>query len=67
MHTTPRTRWMKVKDSEKLYPEDITKYEEQLPVNSSRRSNKLTNNMNNICNILTSNGEIYQTPNNNTV
>jgi hypothetical protein len=24
-------RWMKVKDSEKLYPEDIAKYEEQLP------------------------------------
>jgi hypothetical protein len=31
MHTTPRKRWMKVKDSEKLYPEDIIKYEEQLP------------------------------------
>jgi hypothetical protein len=37
------------------------------PVNSSRRSNKLTNNMNNICNIWTSNGEIYQTPNNSAV
>jgi hypothetical protein len=24
-------RWMEVKDSEKLYPEDIVKYEEQLP------------------------------------
>jgi len=23
-------RWMKVKNSEKLYPEDIAKYEEQL-------------------------------------
>jgi hypothetical protein len=31
MHTTPRKRWMKVKDFEKLYPEDIAKYEEQLP------------------------------------
>jgi len=28
MHATPRKRWMKVKDSEKLYPEDIAKYEE---------------------------------------
>jgi len=27
MHATPRKRWMKVKDSEKLYPEDIKKYE----------------------------------------
>jgi hypothetical protein len=31
MHATPRKRWMKVKDSEKLYPEDIAKYKEQLP------------------------------------
>jgi len=31
MHAIPRKRWMKVKDSEKLYPEDIAKYEEQLP------------------------------------
>ena len=31
MHVTSRKRWMKVKDSEKLYPEDIAKYEEQLP------------------------------------
>jgi hypothetical protein len=31
MHATPRKRWMKVKGSEKLYHEDITKYEEQLP------------------------------------
>jgi hypothetical protein len=30
MHATPRKRWMKVKDSEKLYPEDIVKYKEQL-------------------------------------
>jgi len=28
MHTAPRKRWIKVKDSEKLYPEDITKYKE---------------------------------------
>jgi len=28
MHATPRNRWMKVKNSEKLYPEDIAKYEE---------------------------------------
>jgi hypothetical protein len=27
MQATPRKRWMKVKDSEKLYPEDIAKYE----------------------------------------
>jgi hypothetical protein len=31
MHATLRKRWMKVKDFEKLYPEDITKYKEQLP------------------------------------
>jgi hypothetical protein len=28
MHTAPRRRWIKAKDSEKLYPEDIAKYEE---------------------------------------
>jgi len=28
MHATPRKRWMEVKDSEKLYPEDIAKYKE---------------------------------------
>jgi hypothetical protein len=48
MHAAPRKKWMKVKDSRRLYPEDIAKYEEQLLVNSSRKSNKLTNN---ICNI----------------
>jgi hypothetical protein len=31
MHTASRKRWMKVKDSEKLYPECITKYKEKLP------------------------------------
>jgi hypothetical protein len=31
MHVAPRKRWMKVRDSERLYPEDIIKYEEQLP------------------------------------
>jgi hypothetical protein len=31
MHATQRKRWMKVKGSEKLYPEDIAKYKEQLP------------------------------------
>jgi hypothetical protein len=31
MHAAPRKRWMKLKDSEKQYPEDIAKYEEQLP------------------------------------
>jgi hypothetical protein len=30
MHVAPRKRWMKVKDFETLYPEDIAKYEEQL-------------------------------------
>jgi hypothetical protein len=30
MHTTPRKRWMKVKDFERLYLEDIAKYKEQL-------------------------------------
>jgi len=28
MHTALRKRWIKVKDSKKLYPEDIAKYEE---------------------------------------
>jgi hypothetical protein len=31
MHATPRKRWMKVKDSEKLYLKDIAKYKERLP------------------------------------
>jgi len=31
MHAALRKRWMKVKDSERLYPEDIAKYKEQLP------------------------------------
>jgi hypothetical protein len=31
MHTAPRKRWMKVKDSKKLYLKDIAKYEGQLP------------------------------------
>jgi hypothetical protein len=31
MHTAARKRWMRVKDSEKPYHEDIAKYEEQLP------------------------------------
>lgn len=31
MHAAPRKMWMEVKDSERLYPEDIAKYEEQLP------------------------------------
>jgi hypothetical protein len=31
MHAAPRNRWMEVKDFERLYPEDIAKYEEQLP------------------------------------
>jgi hypothetical protein len=31
MHATLRKRWMKLKDSEKLYLEDIAKYKEQLP------------------------------------
>jgi hypothetical protein len=30
MHAASRKRWIEVKDSEKLYPEDIAKYEEQL-------------------------------------
>jgi hypothetical protein len=30
MHAALRKKWMKVKDSERLYPKDITKYEEQL-------------------------------------
>jgi len=30
MHVASRKRWIEVKDSEKLYPEDIAKYEEQL-------------------------------------
>jgi len=31
MHAAPRKRWMKVKDSERLYPKDIVKYKKQLP------------------------------------
>jgi hypothetical protein len=31
MHVASRKRWMKVKDSERMYSGDITKYEEQLP------------------------------------
>jgi hypothetical protein len=31
MHEAPINRWIEVKDSERLYPEDIIKYEEQLP------------------------------------
>jgi len=31
MHATLKKRWMEVKDFEKLYYEDIVKYEEQLP------------------------------------
>jgi len=31
MDMAPKKRWMKVKDSERLYPEGIAKYEEQLP------------------------------------
>jgi len=31
MHRAPRKRWMEVKDSERLCPEDIAKHEEQLP------------------------------------
>jgi hypothetical protein len=30
MHAALRKKWMKVKDSERLYPKDIAKYEEQL-------------------------------------
>jgi hypothetical protein len=30
MHAALRKKWMKVKDSERLYPKDIVKYEEQL-------------------------------------
>jgi hypothetical protein len=31
MYATPRKRWIKVKDYERLYPEDIIKYKKQLP------------------------------------
>jgi len=31
MQAAPRKRWMEVKDSKKLYSEDIAKYKEQLP------------------------------------
>ena len=31
MHVALRKMWMKVKDSERLYAEDIAKYKEQLP------------------------------------
>jgi hypothetical protein len=31
MHAAPKKKWMEIKDSERLYPENIAKYEEQLP------------------------------------
>jgi hypothetical protein len=31
MHVVLRKRWMEIKDFERLYPETISKYEEQLP------------------------------------
>jgi hypothetical protein len=31
MQATLKKRWMEVKDSERLYPEDIAKYKKQLP------------------------------------
>jgi len=30
IHVALRKRWIEVKDSERLYPKDIAKYEEQL-------------------------------------
>jgi hypothetical protein len=30
MHTTPRKRWMEIKDFEILYPEDIANCKEEL-------------------------------------
>jgi hypothetical protein len=30
MHAALRKRWMEIKDFERLYPENISKYEEQL-------------------------------------
>ena len=59
---------MEVKDSQKdCTPKILQNTKNNCPVNGSRRDNKLTNNMNNICNIWTSNNEINQAPNNNTV
>jgi len=31
MHAALMKRWIEVKDFERLYPEDIVKYKEQLP------------------------------------
>jgi hypothetical protein len=31
MHAAPRKKWIEIKDSERLYPENIIKYKEQLP------------------------------------
>jgi hypothetical protein len=67
MHVTPRKRWMKEKNSKKLYPEDIENTKNNCSMNDSSRSNKLTNNMNIIYNIWTSNSEIYQALNNSMV
>jgi hypothetical protein len=31
MHAAPRKKWIEIKDSERLYLENIIKYKEQLP------------------------------------
>jgi hypothetical protein len=36
MHAAPMKRWMEVKDSERLYAEDIVKYEEPTPAKGIR-------------------------------
>jgi len=61
MHAALKKRWMEVKDSKRLYPKIAYNTKNSYPMNSSKRNNKLANNMNNICNIWTSNSEIYQT------
>jgi hypothetical protein len=31
MHAATRKKWIEIKDSERLYPENIIKYKKQLP------------------------------------
>jgi hypothetical protein len=42
MHAALRKRWMEVKDSERLYAEDIAKYEESTPTKGMRVPSAVT-------------------------
>ena len=58
---------MEIKDYEIQCLGDTTEHKDNNSMNCSRRSNKLTNIMNNISNVRTCNGEIYQVANNSTI